>query len=94
VAAGTPSRERFTFYMVRDAHYLGAFAGALTTAAAAAAVKATTADAPIKFAKDAQDAIVVERALREGFFREVRRGRGRRRRDPALRRPGPPTAIS
>jgi len=66
LATGTLSRERFVFYMVQDAHYLGAFARAL----AAAAAKATTPDAQIKFAKSAHDAIVVERALHEGFFRE------------------------
>jgi thiaminase (transcriptional activator TenA) len=66
LAAGSLTRERFTFYMVQDAHYLGAFARALATAAA----KATTADAQIKLAKSAHDAIVVERALHEGFFRE------------------------
>ena len=66
LAAGTLTRERFTFYMVQDAHYLGAFARALATAAA----KATTPDAQIKLAKSAHDAIVVERALHEGFFRE------------------------
>src|SRR3954470_8599811 len=36
LAAGTLSRERFAFYMVQDAHYLGAFARALATAAAKA----------------------------------------------------------
>jgi thiaminase/transcriptional activator TenA len=66
LAAGTLSRERFTFYMVQDAHYLGAFARALATAAA----KATTPDTQVKLAKSAHDAIVVERALHEGFFRD------------------------
>src|SRR3954453_5816944 len=66
LAAGTLSRERFSFYMVQDAHYLGAFARALATAAA----KATTPEAQVKFAKSAHDAIVVERALHEGFFRD------------------------
>jgi thiaminase (transcriptional activator TenA) len=32
LAAGALSRERFIFYMVQDAHYLGAFARALATA--------------------------------------------------------------
>ena len=66
LAAGTLSRERFVFYMVQDAHYLGAFARALATAAA----KATTPEAQVTFATSAQEAIVVERALHEGFFRE------------------------
>ena len=29
LAAGTLSRERFTFYMIQDAHYLNAFGRAL-----------------------------------------------------------------
>lgn len=66
LAAGSLSRERFIFYMIQDAHYLGAFARALATAAA----KAPNPDAQIKFAKSAHDAIVVERALHEGFFRD------------------------
>ena len=66
LAAGTLSRERFTFYMIQDAHYLGAFARALATAAA----KAETAEAQVKLAGSAKDAILVERALHEGFFRE------------------------
>ena len=45
LAAGALSRERFIFYMVQDAHYLGAFARALATAAA----KATTPEAQITF---------------------------------------------
>ena len=36
LAAGTLTRERFLFYMIQDAHYLGAFARALATAAAKA----------------------------------------------------------
>jgi thiaminase (transcriptional activator TenA) len=66
LAAGTLSRERFVFYMIQDAHYLAAFSRALATTAA----KAPSPDAQIKFAKSAHDAIVVERALHEGFFAE------------------------
>lgn len=66
LAHGTLSRERFTFYMVQDAHYLAAFARALATTAA----KAPTAEAQIKLAGSAKDAILVERALHEGFLRE------------------------
>ena len=66
LAAGTLSRERFVFYMIQDAHYLGTFARALAITAA----KAPGADAQIKFAQSARDAIVVERALHEGFFRD------------------------
>ncbi|MFO1036015.1 MAG: TenA family protein [Geminicoccaceae bacterium] len=64
LAAGTLERERFVFYMVQDAHYLGAFARALAMVAA----KATDPDGQIKFAKSAHDAIIVERSLHEGFF--------------------------
>jgi thiaminase/transcriptional activator TenA len=66
LAAGSLSRERFVFYMIQDAHYLGMFSRALATTAA----KAPYPDAQIKFAKSAHDAIVVERALHEGFFRD------------------------
>lgn len=66
LAAGTLGRERFLFYMIQDAHYLGAFARALAMAAA----KAETPEAQIKLAGSAKDAILVERALHEGFFRE------------------------
>jgi thiaminase/transcriptional activator TenA len=66
LAAGTLSRDRFLFYMIQDAHYLGAFARALAVAAA----KAETAEAQVKLAGSAKDAILVERALHEGFFRE------------------------
>ena len=66
LAAGTLSRDRFLFYMIQDAHYLGAFARALAVAAA----KADPAEAQVKLAGSARDAILVERALHEGFFRE------------------------
>ena len=66
LAVGTLSRERFLFYMIQDAHYLGAFARALAVAAA----KADPAEAQVKLAGSARDAILVERALHEGFFRE------------------------
>ena len=66
LAAGTLRRDRFLFYMIQDAHYLGAFARALATAAA----KADRPEAQVKLAGSAKDAILVERALHEGFFRE------------------------
>ena len=89
LAAGTLSRERFTFYMIQDAHYLGAFARALAMAAA----KAPTPEAQVKFAGSAKDAILVERALHEGFFRTfgVTPDRFARRRP---RRPAAPTVTS
>ena len=66
LAAGTLARERFTFYMLQDAHYLSHFAKALAVTAA----RAPDADALIQFAGSAREAVVVERALHEGFFRD------------------------
>jgi thiaminase (transcriptional activator TenA) len=64
LAAGTLGRERFLFYMIQDAHYLGVFARALAVVAA----KAPDAEGQTRFALAAHEAIVVERALHEGFF--------------------------
>lgn len=66
LASGRLSRETFLFYMIQDAHYLSAFARALAVVAA----KAPTPDGQVGFAKAAHDAIVVERGLHEGFFKE------------------------
>jgi thiaminase/transcriptional activator TenA len=66
LAAGTLGRDRFVHYMIQDAHYLGLFARALAVVAA----KAPGADGQIRFANASAEAIVVERALHEGFFRE------------------------
>jgi thiaminase/transcriptional activator TenA len=66
LAAGTLSRERFTFYMIQDAHYLNAFGRALAVLAA----KAPHNDAMIALAGSARECIVVERALHEGFFQQ------------------------
>ncbi len=65
LAAGTLSRERFIRYIVQDAHYLIGFGRALAIAAA----KAPEPDAIVLFARAAETAIVVERALHGGFFR-------------------------
>ncbi len=65
LAAGTLARERFIFYMLQDAHYLTWFGRALAVTAA----RAPDADALIQFAGSARAAVVVERALHEGFFR-------------------------
>ncbi len=64
LAAGTLTRERFVRYVIQDAHYLEGFGRALAVAAA----KAREADDIIRFAKAAEEAIVVERSLHEGFF--------------------------
>ena len=65
LAAGTLSRERFTFYMLQDALYLTSFARALAVTAA----RAPDEDAIIQFAGSARTAVVVERELHAGFFK-------------------------
>jgi thiaminase/transcriptional activator TenA len=66
LAAGTLSRERFTFYLLQDARYLTYFARALAVTAA----RAPDNDALIQFAGSAREAVVVERDLHEGFFKD------------------------
>ncbi|GJE33182.1 Aminopyrimidine aminohydrolase [Methylobacterium oxalidis] len=65
LAAGSLGPERFRHYMVQDAHYLIGFGRALSIAAA----KAPDPDRMVQFARAAETAIVVERALHGGFFR-------------------------
>ncbi len=64
LAAGTLSEARFKHYITQDAHYLIGFGRALAIAAA----KAPDADRIVQFAKSAEGAIVVERALHRSFF--------------------------
>jgi thiaminase (transcriptional activator TenA) len=64
LAAGTLSVPRFKHYITQDAHYLIGFGRALTLAAA----KAPDPDRVVQFAKSAEGAIVVERALHGSFF--------------------------
>jgi thiaminase/transcriptional activator TenA len=64
LAAGTLSDGRFKHYITQDAHYLIGFGRALTLAAA----KAPNPDRIVQFAKSAEGAIVVERALHGSFF--------------------------
>ncbi|MHB2209897.1 TenA family protein [Methylobacterium sp. CM6257] len=66
LAAGTLPQDRFRHYIVQDAHYLIGFGRALSLAAA----KAPEPDGIVQFSRAAQDAIVVERALHGGFFRD------------------------
>lgn len=66
LAAGSLGPERFRRYIVQDAHYLIGFGRALALAAA----KAPEPDAIVQFARAAETAIVVERALHGGFFRD------------------------
>jgi thiaminase/transcriptional activator TenA len=64
LAAGVLSAERFKHYITQDAHYLIGFGRALALAAA----KAPQPDGIVQFAKAAEVAIVVERALHGSFF--------------------------
>src|SRR5256886_13195617 len=64
LAAGGLSEARFKHYITQDAHYLIGFGRALTLAAA----KAPNPDRIVQFAKSAEGAIVVERALHGSFF--------------------------
>ncbi len=66
LAAGTLNQARFKHYITQDAHYLIGFGRALTLAAA----KAPNPDRIVQFAKSAEGAIVVERALHGSFFRK------------------------
>ena len=66
LAAGTLRESRFRHYIVQDAHYLIGFGRALSLAAA----KAPEPDGIVLFARAAEEAIVVERALHGGFFRD------------------------
>lgn len=64
LAAGSLSQERFQFYMIQDSLYLKEYSRALAIASA----KAPDTAAMEQFAKSAQGALIVERALHEGFF--------------------------
>src|SRR5712664_4666661 len=66
LASGSLSEARFKHYITQDAHYLIGFGRALTLAAA----KAPNPDRIVQFAKSAEDAIVVERALHGSFFQQ------------------------
>src|SRR5437016_4999077 len=66
LASGTLSEARFKHYITQDAHYLIGFGRALTLAAA----KAPNPDRVVQFARSAEGAIVVERALHGSFFRQ------------------------
>jgi thiaminase/transcriptional activator TenA len=66
LASGSLSEARFKHYITQDAHYLIGFGRALTLAAA----KAPDPDRIVQFAKSAEGAIVVERALHGSFFEQ------------------------
>jgi thiaminase/transcriptional activator TenA len=63
---GSLPRERFRFYAVQDALYLREFARGLSIAAA----RAPRDEWIIMFNEHAAEALRVERALHEGFFKE------------------------
>jgi thiaminase/transcriptional activator TenA len=81
LAAGTLAPERFQFYMLQDALYLEQYARAL----AVASTKAPDPDAVQFFARAAEQALVVERALHGGFFERF----GIDSRDAAAAEPSP-----
>lgn len=66
LAEGVLSEARFRHYMIQDAHYLVAFGRALAVAAA----RADDADTVVQLAGAAQEAVVVERALHDGFMKQ------------------------
>jgi thiaminase/transcriptional activator TenA len=66
LTAGTLSKERFKFYMVQDALYLTEFSRVLSLVAA----RAPDPDTMMQFDESARNALIVERALHETFFRE------------------------
>src|SRR5438034_11211520 len=66
LASGSLSEARFKHYITQDAHYLIGFGRALTLAAA----KAPDPERVVQFAKAAEGALVVERALHGSFFKQ------------------------
>src|SRR5918993_4516187 len=66
LAAGTVTEARFRHYITQDAHCLVGFGRALALAAA----KAPSPDRLVQFAKCAEVAVIVERALHGSFFQQ------------------------
>jgi thiaminase/transcriptional activator TenA len=64
---GTLDKEKFKFYMAQDAYYLGEFGKALSTISG----RLKNLDQVLAFSQFASGAIVVERALHEGYFRTL-----------------------
>jgi thiaminase/transcriptional activator TenA len=62
---GSLPQDKFQHYMLQDSLYLETYSRVLSIASA----KAPTTDMMLEFSVAAQDALVVERALHEGFFR-------------------------
>src|SRR5262249_38689082 len=63
-AAGTLSEARFKHYIIQDPHYLTGFGRALLLPSA----KTPAPDGIVQFAKSAEGAFVVKRALHGSFF--------------------------
>jgi len=70
LAAGTLDPEKFKYYMQQDAHYLEYFARTLAVIAA----KVHDVNAMLDFIRFAEGAIVVERALHDGYFKQYEVG--------------------
>ncbi len=66
LAGGTLDIEKFKYYMQQDAHYLEYFARTLAVIAA----KLNDVNAMLDFVRFAEGAIVVERALHDGYFKK------------------------
>ena len=70
LAAGTLDPEKFRYYMQQDAHYLEYFARTLAVIAA----KVPDVNVMLDFIRFAEGAIVVERALHDGYFKQYEVG--------------------
>lgn len=64
LAAGSLSRERFQGYLLQDSYYLKIYARVLALLAA----RAEETELVLEYARAAEVAVVVERALHEGFL--------------------------
>ncbi len=71
LADGSLARDRFTYYLAQDAHYLADYARAL----AATAAKAPTTEEVAFFAKAAHECVVVERQLHETHVSQIEQWR-------------------
>lgn len=66
LAAGTLASERFRHYVIQDSLYLNTYSRALSISSA----KAPDAEAMLRWAKSAQEALEVERILHAGFLEQ------------------------
>ncbi len=64
---GTLTEERFRFYILQDAFYLGEYARALNLVG----VRSGDEDTLVMFSEHAAGAVAVERSLHEGFLKEL-----------------------